>query len=297
MCITIENRILSLTVDTKGAQMMHLQSGDTEYLWQGDPQYWADRAPNLFPFIGRLTNDSYRLGQTVYPMSIHGFASSSEFAVVEKGKEHLVMELTDCPETRKQYPFAFILQIIYRLVGSRIEITYRVENRSTVTMPFGIGGHPGFRVPLEDEECFEDYSITFSQPCQPDRVGFTPTVYLSSHDERYPLAEDTRLDLHHGLFDEDAIILKNIAREVTLQSRKSGKGVRVTFPHMPYLGIWHWPKTDAPYVCIEPWSSLPSRQNVVEDFYCKSDMIQLEPGHTYTNTWSITLIQEADSHD
>lgn len=294
MCITIENEILSLTVDTKGAQMMRLQSGDTEYLWQGDPQYWADRAPNLFPFIGRLTNDSYHLGKTVYPMSIHGFASSSEFAVVEKSKEHLVMELADCLATRKQYPFSFSLQIIYRLIGSRVEITYRVENRSAVTMPFGIGGHPGFRVPLGEEECFEDYSITFSQPCQPDRVGFTPAVYLSGQDKRYPLIEDTRLDLHHGLFDEDAIVLKNMSREVTLQSRKSGKGVRITYPNMPYLGIWHWPKTNAPYVCIEPWSSLPSRQDVIEDFYSKSDMIQLEPGHVYRNVWSITVLQKTD---
>lgn len=290
MHTTIKNEILSVTVDTIGAQMLNLRSGNTEYLWQGDPKYWADRAPLLFPFIGRLNNNTYRLGKTVYPMSIHGFAASSDFALVEKSEDCLVMELTDSPETRKQYPFSFALITIYRLIGSRLEITYRVENRSTVTMPFGIGGHPGFNVPLGDGECFEDYSITFAQPCQPDRVGFTPAVYLSGHDERYTLAEDTRLDLHHGLFDEDAIILKNMAREVTLQSRKSGKGVRVTFPHMPYLGIWHWPKTDAPYVCIEPWSSLPSRQDVVEDFYCKSDMIQLEPGHTYTNTWSITLI-------
>jgi len=297
MNTTIKNEILSVTVDTIGAQMLNLRSGNTEYLWQGDPKYWADRAPLLFPFIGRLTGNSYRLRGTVYPMSIHGFAASSVFSVVDKSKDCLVMELTDTTETRKQYPFAFSLQIIYRLVGCGVEITYRVENRSSETMPFGIGGHPGFRVPLVDGECFEDYSITFSQPCQPDRIGFTPAVYLSGRDERYPLAEDTRLDLQHSLFDEDAIILKNMAREVTLQSRKSGKGVRVAFPHMPYLGIWHWPNTDAPYVCIEPWSSLPSRQDVLEDFYCKSDMIQLEPGYTYTNTWSITLIQEADYHD
>ena len=157
-------------------------------------------------------------------------------------------------------------------------------------MPFGIGGHPGFRVPLVDEECFEDYSITFSQPCQPDRVGFTSALYLSGYDERYPLKENILLDLTHSLFDEDAIILKNMAREVSLQSRKSGRGVRVSFPQMPYLGIWHKPNSDAPYVCIEPWSSLPSRQDVVEDFYCKSDMLQLESGHTYTNAWSISVL-------
>jgi len=59
---------------------------------------------------------------------------------------------------------------------------------------------------------------------------------------------------------------------------------------MPYLGIWHMPKLEAPYVCLEPWSSLPSRQDVIEDFSKKEDMLRLKPHKTYTNTWSITLI-------
>ncbi len=290
MLITIKNERLSLSVDPLGAQMMHLQMSGTEYLWQGDPQYWEERAPHLFPFIARLTEDRYRLGDTVYPMKIHGFASVSPFSVVENQEDRVTLEMTDSRETQRQYPFRFALRVIYQLAGNRLDITYQVENRDSVTMPFGIGGHPGFRVPLLPGEAFEDYAIVFSQPCQPDRVGFTSALYLSGQDERYPLIDDRRIDLHHGLFDRDAIILKNVSREVTLSSKKSGKGVRVSFPDMPYLGIWHWPKTDAPYVCIEPWSSLPSRQDIVEDFYCKSDMLRLAPAHTYENTWSVTLL-------
>ena len=80
-----------------------------------------------------------------------------------------------------------------------------------------------------------------------------------------------------------------MCREVTLKSAKTGRFVRVSYPEMAYLGIWHWPKTDAPYVCIEPWTSLPARQDVVEEFACKSDMIHLLPGRTYENTWTITI--------
>ena len=157
-------------------------------------------------------------------------------------------------------------------------------------MPFGIGGHPGFRVPLTHGESFEDYFLEFSQSCVPDRVGFTPQVYLSGQDMPYPLKEGRILPLAHDLFDQDAIILKNMAREVTLRSRVTGRGVRVSYPDMPYLGIWHWPKTDAPYVCIEPWSSLPARQDVVEELSCKSDLIRLAPGKTYETAWSITVL-------
>ena len=291
MLWTIQNERLSISVDTIGAQLMSLKAADgIEYLWQGDPQFWGERAPLLFPFIGRLTHNRYRLGSAEYPMTIHGFAKTSAFSLVEQATDRLVFELTDREQTRAQYPFSFALRITYRLTGDRLEISYRVENRSGCDMPFAIGGHPGFRVPLMEGERFEDYSIAFTQPCQPDRVGFTPSVYLSGMDERYPLAEDSRIDLRHDLFDRDAIILKNISREVTLRSRKTDRGLRVSYPSFPYLGIWHMPKTEAPYVCIEPWTSLPARQDVIEDFYSKSDMILLSPGNTYHNTWTITVL-------
>ena len=112
-------------------------------------------------------------------------------------------------------------------------------------------------------------------------------MYLSNVDTRYPLEDDCRIHLQHDLFDDDAIILKNMCREITLKSAKHF--IQVSYPQMAYLGIWHWPKTDAPYVCIEPWTSLPSRQDIVEDFACKSDLIHLLPGKTYENTWTITI--------
>ncbi len=292
MHYTIENQQLSLTVDSLGAQMLHLQSADhTEYLWQGDPQYWGDRAPNLFPFIGRLTNNSYKYLGKVYPMGIHGFAAGKEFSPVTHTQTAVTLELRSDPQIAESYPFAFVLQITYALQADTVAITFHVENQGANTMPFGIGGHPGFRVPLQDGECFEDYYLEFGTPCQPDRVGFTPAVYLNGHDEAYPLREDKFLDLRHDLFDEDAIILKNMAREVTLRSKKSGRGVQVSYADLPYLGIWHWPKTHAPYVCIEPWSSLPSRQDVVEEFTCKSDLLQLAPGNTYETTWTIRIFE------
>lgn len=292
MQITIQNQFLSLTVDTLGAQMMHLCSGGTEYLWQGDPQYWPDRAPTLFPFIGRLTNNRYRFCGKVYPMGIHGFAASQEFVVEKQESDSVTLLLTENEKTLEQYPFLFTLHITYVLEERQVKVCYLVENRGENTMPFGIGGHPGFRVPLEEGERFEDYTLEFSQQCQPDRVGFTPSVYLSGHDTPYPLEEGKMLPLRHDLFDEDAVILKNMARKVTLRSNISHHAVTVSYPRMPYLGIWHWPKTDAPYVCVEPWSSLPARQDVVEEFSCKSDLIQLEPGKTYENTWAITITRE-----
>ena len=290
MVHTIQNAFLKVSVEENGAELQSIQDTDgNEYLWQGDSRYWSDRAPILFPFIGRLTNNSYKYMGKVYPMGIHGFAASSVFVVTEKSEDTISLQLNSNLRTKEQYPFEFSLQIVYSLCGKSLHITYQVENRDEKTMPFGIGGHPGFNVPFEDGERFENYELEFSNPCQPDRVGFSPMVYLNGHDEVYALRENRFIDLHHALFDEDAVILKNMAREVTLRSKNSGRSITVSYPEMSYLGIWHWPKTDAPYVCIEPWTSLPSRQDVVEEFSCKSDLIHLRPG-TYNHImWSITI--------
>lgn len=292
MLVTIQNSKLSLTVDTLGAQMMSIlsQKGD-EYLWQGDPTYWKDRAPVLFPVIARLYEGKYRIHGKEYSMGIHGFAAKSEFCVAEHSTDRLVLRLDSSPVTLEQYPFPFSLEAIYQLKDTTAEITFRIQNKGSRTMSFGIGGHPGFRVPLYDADRFEDYRLEFSKPCQPDRVLFTPQVLVSGQTAPYPLEDGQSIRLTHQLFDDDAIILKNTDRTVTL-CRGNKRYLTVSFPDMPYIGFWHRPQTNAPYVCIEPWSSLPGRQDVVEDLSCRSDLIHLKAGEHYINTWFIKICHE-----
>lgn len=291
MLLTIQNEQITLKVDTLGAQMMELWSSDgVQYLWQGDPAIWNDRAPMLFPFVGRLTNNSYKYLGNIYPMNIHGFAASKEFSVIERDDDSISLELRSDEQTLACYPFEFSLVITYKLNENNLAISFYVRNESQCIMPFGIGGHPGFNVPLLDGERFEDYELVFPVASRPDRVGFSETVYLNGHDQEYLLREERFIDLRHDLFDEDAVILKNMPREIALRSKKSGRGVSVSYPDFPFLGIWHWPHTKAPYVCIEPWSSLPSRQGIVEEFSCKSDLIHLGAGKDYAVTWSISVL-------
>lgn len=288
MLLSIKNKQLQLTVDTLGAQIMSIQSTDgCEYLWQGDKTYWSDRSPLLFPFIGRLYGEKYTCMGKEYPLPIHGFAAHMEFTPQVNGNA-LTMVLNSSGETLKCYPFPFVLTVTFTLEGSKLLVHHRVSNTGRNTMYFGLGGHPGFRVPLAEGEAFESYSLEFSAPCFPDRVLFTEQVLLSGQTAPYKLENDKCIPLCHGLFDEDAIILQNTAPQVTLAGPK-GRSVTLEFGDFPYFGIWHMPKTDAPYVCLEPWSSLPGRQDIIEDFACRSDLITLAPGKEYTATWSVTI--------
>ena len=50
MIHTIQNQHLQVSASTAGAELRSIRGcGGTEYLWQGDPAYWGDRAPNIFP--------------------------------------------------------------------------------------------------------------------------------------------------------------------------------------------------------------------------------------------------------
>ena len=289
MLHTIQNPYLRVTVSEQGAQLQSILGTDgTEYLWQGDPAYWADRAINIFPYVARLTNGSYYLDGKPYRMNIHGIAMYRRFELESCTDTAMTFLLESDAETLEQYPRKFVFRIRYALEGNRLDVTFRVDNRDQRTMYFGLGGHPGFMVPLEAGKRFEDYRLRFGEACSPRRVGFTADCFLDGTDTAFPLENGTDLPLRHDLFHDDAIVLKDMAKSVTLES-DCGRSISVSYPGMDYLGIWHWPKTDAPYVCIEPWCSLPSTQDKIAVLEEQKDLLSLQPGGIYTNTWSITV--------
>ena len=289
MLHTISNAYLTVAVAEKGAELQSVRDcGGTEYLWQGDARYWSERAPNIFPYVGRLTEGKYCLDGELHEMAIHGIAPYALFRLTERENGSLTLELTD-REWRRQFPRSFALRIRYDLISDRIVITYEVENRDERTLHFGIGGHPGFRVPVRGGLSFEDYRLRFSEPCRPRQIGFTESCFLDGTDDAFPLEEDQYIPLRHGLFDHDAIVLKEMAREVTLETSGGEPVATVSYPDFTYLGFWHRPKTDAPYLCIEPWSSLPSTQDRIAVFEEQPDLLRLAPGDTWRSTWTIQI--------
>lgn len=290
MLHTICNDEITVTIDSLGAQLMSVTAaGGTEYLWYGDPAYWKGRAPNLFPYVGRLTGDQYTYGGNTYSMTRHGFAKLTDFSVLDSGKANLTLRMSDTEESRKIYPFSFHFDVSYVLEGNTLVVLYAVENLGGDVMYFGLGGHPGFRVPLEEGKTFTDYRLTFAKPSQPWQVLMSDSYMINGHEEPFPLKDGVELPLRHNLFDHDAIILKNFERTVTLSAGEGSHGLTLSCPQMRYLGIWHQPKTDAPYVCLEPWVSLPSRQDVVEELSQQNDLVSLDAGERYENRWTISL--------
>lgn len=289
MLYEISNNFMKVTISDHGAELQSIKSAaGIEYLWQGDAAYWKDRALNLFPYIARQNQGKYIYKGTEYPMQIHGFVPYLRLAVTEQQRDSICFTLQDSEETRKEYPFAFRYEVRYQLENTTLKTTYTVENTGTERMYFGIGGHPGINVPLEPDKAFEDYTLEFSKTCEPVRIGFNEDCLCSGADTPYPLAEGRKIPLRHTLFDEDAIVLQNAAKEVTLFDKEKAHGVAMKYEDMTYLGLWHMPDTDAPYVCLEPWSSLPAKESGITDLETQKDLQALDAKKTGVFTWSLT---------
>lgn len=290
MLYTISNDALQVQINDLGAQLWSICTADgTEYLWQGDPTYWPDRALNLFPQVGLCTDDTYTLHGRTYHLDIHGFVKDTVLSVAEHSPTRIVFAMEDTEQTRAMYPAAFRYAIAYTLQDNRLEVTITVENRGGDTMHFSVGGHPGFRLPLEEGLRYEDYRLQFPQGASARRVECTEgACLLTGEITDFPLT-DGAIPLSHQLFARRVLILTDMPDQVTLCAAGGRRQVTVRYPQMPYLGVWKALGTDAPYVCIEPWTAPSAQYGVVEEFSSDPRKIHLPAGEQYTNCWSITV--------
>ena len=277
---TIQNEFLTVTVCDKGAELHSVKTADgCEYLWQGQtPGLWKDRAPVLFPICGQVFGGIYTWEGKTYELGgHHGFARRMTFRATQTSADCLRLTLTANEESRRVYPFEFSLSLCYRLKENRLFCTAEIENLGTGVMPFSFGLHPGFNVPLDDT-AFEDWQLTFSQVCAPRELVINEDGFLTGEFIPRPLVEGRILPLSHSLFDINSPFYKEMADTVRLESSKSSRSVTLSYPGFLYLGLWHDEKTEAPYVCIEPWYGMASLQGVTDDFATKEDMITLKSG-------------------
>ena len=286
----LENEFLKVEFSDKGGEMQSIvgKKSGVEYLWQGNPEFWTGRAYNLFPICGRLTGGKYIYKGKEYEMNLHGFVRDSVMDAKKKSGTELVFILRSDDELKKNYPFDFVYTLRYLLDGNRIKTVYEISNEGEGPMYFAVGGHPGFNVPLGGEGSFEDYYLEFDCEKQMKLLVMTP-LFFTGKTENYPLENGKILRLRHSLFEKDALFFTDMCKCVTLKSDKSEKYVRLEYPDMRNLGIWHKPNTKAPYVCIEPWSSVPSYDGKTDDLETKNQMEKLSSGENFVSGFDIEI--------
>jgi galactose mutarotase-like enzyme len=282
----IENQFLKVEVIEKGAELNSIwqKKHQMEYLWNGDPSYWAKKSPVLFPIVGTLKNNEYFFDNKAYSLGRHGFAREKLFRVTKESPELLEFSLTEDEETLARYPFRFEFRIQYQLKYEELAVSYLVHNSGDKEMYFSVGAHPAFKLPLVSGTKYEDYYLEFNSPEDSGRWPISPDGLIEA--EPVPLLNNSRrLKLTKELFEKDAIVFKNLhSDKVELASGNTGRGVEMSFTGFPYLGIWAAKNAD--FVCIEPWCGIADSVQADQQLVHKEGIQKLAPGGNFNRTWT-----------
>lgn len=275
--------MLEIRSKSSGAELTSIMLDGKEKLHQGSltldenrKPFWNRHAPVLFPIVGQIKEGKTIINGEEFQMSQHGFARDMEFEEIEKDKIKHKYLLKSNEEILKKYPFSFELYITYKVEENSIITKYEVINKDNKEMLFGLGGHPAFICDYSSG----DYEIQFNK--KEDNIKFLKLENgLLSNKEFANVMIDNKIKLHENIFNEDAIIMKNINSNIVslVNNKTNTKILDFDFTGFPYLAIWS--KKGAPFVCIEPWFNTADKNDSDGIFNHKENILKLEPNKKF----------------
>ena len=294
--ISISSNSLTASIDTMGAQLMSLRKGKSEYLWQGDSNWWPRRAPILFPIVGVLNDGEAESAEGTISLARHGLARLNQFEVVEQSPSSVTLQLKSTEETRKSYPYDFELKLIFSVAGDTLTQTYEVTNPANVVLPFTLGAHPAFNIPIPGVEAasLDQYHLLFTRSWTSYGPSITDDGLCDYATPQKLIVDSDTLDLSWELIDrEKTITLEDVPnRRITLaanvEASSEAHGIQMDFEGFDYLGIWS-AAPGCPFVALEPWCGIADTVDTDGIFEHKPGIISLEPGQSIAKTLNIKV--------
>lgn len=276
-----------------GGELISFKVNGEERIHQGESTidengkvYWKRHSPVLFPIVGKLKKNQTLIGGRTYELPQHGFARNLEFEPITKLDNFHSYVLKSNKYTLLKYPYEFELYNTYRTEENKLTTIYKVVNTGLINLPFGIGGHPAFRI---DKEEFKkgNYYLEFEE--EEEKVHFLYLVdgLIATQYAKNIMLDKKRIPIDSHSFDNDAIIMKGItSHKISLKNKSTGKLLlTMDFTDFPYLAIWS--KPNAPFICIEPWYSTADNVNSTGVFTQKQDIISLKPKDTFECKYTV----------
>ncbi len=283
MKTTLTNSQLTAQINHLGAELNSLKNkSGKEYIWEGNPAFWGKHSPVLFPIVGTLNNNSFEHEGKSYSLSRHGFAREMEFDLIDKTESSATFSIQSNQETLKKYPFEFEFQIIYTLEENKLDIAYKVINKSEVQMPFSVGAHPAFALP----ENFEKYSIQFEKE-EPLEYHLLENNLISNQKETLKKVKNS-VQLNYKLFENDALIFKSLQSNYLTILENKKPLLKVQYTDFPHLGIWT--VMDAPFICIEPWFGYSDTNESNGNLFEKEGIQILNSKETFDSKFTIEIL-------
>lgn len=263
---TIESTKFIANIDEIGVRLVHLidRASGYDYVWD-NALHKSDKPVTfpgiLFPAIGRSNQDSYVYRGKTYSMPQHGFASDFVFTIVAKSHDKVIMTLSADEKTKKMYPFTFELTVLATIDDNGLHWKFEVKNCGKEVMPFSLGNHPGFNVPINHQGEFTDYTLSFDPA--PAKLSYYKIIKKPYPFRRGDLAtvpnySQGKLHLNYAMFAEGLVIIENKGIDsVTLASSQTQRKIQLNIKDFRYLCLWTKENTKHSLLCLEPFEGLP----------------------------------------
>lgn len=281
--------MINFKINNHGAELQSLQMDGKEYLWHGDAEYWNRRNPILFPNVGKVFEDTFRVDGKEYHIGQHGFARDEEF--VFDGERYV---LAGGP--KENYPYKFNLSVRYRVEGQRFYAEWEVLNCDNKPMHFQIGAHPALMLPDYKEadpihgylQCLDGNGKVVEQPMIPHGLDSGYITELKAP-VKMPV-ENSLLPLMADTFAIDTFVLENGSVKSVLMLDKDKKPyLEVGSDQTEAYGIWAPHKPGCPFVCLEPWCGITDLIGFKGDISQRYLIHALEPGKKFEFTYWIHI--------
>ena len=274
-----------------GAELVSFKINGEEKVHQGENCtdengriYWKRHWPVLFPTVGKCKKNQTIINSRTYEMQQHGFARDMEFEPLTKLDNFHSYVFRSDNKLIDKYPYEFSLTVTYRTDGNKLTTIYKVVNEGDTDMPFGIGGHPAFKINREELDK-GNYYLEFEE--EEDKIHFLYLVdgLIGTEYAKNILENKKVVPLNASSFSNDAIIMKGLkSNKVSLKN--NGKTVlTMDFTGFPYLAVWTKPR--APFICIEPWMTTADNVNGSGVFRQKTDILLLPPKQEYECKYTV----------
>ena len=285
--LSIRSDEMSVKVSTDGAQLMSVEKNGTEYLWQGDPAYWADRAPVLFPAVGAVRNGRTIFEGKYYDLTKHGLVRHAEFAVREHTAGSVTLGVTDSEESLLKYPYHFDFSVKYEVKENVLSCEMTAVNTGSRKMPYILGGHPAFNVPFAGGK-FEDYAVRFEKPETMSLPSINADMLIDHSQPLMKIENLSEIKLSHDLFLNDALIFDGTdSKKISLVS-PDGKSIEMDYSDFAIIAVWS-SRNGGPFAALEPWVGCATCTDEDDDFLSKRYVQILEPGEKKSYAFTVRI--------
>lgn len=232
----------------------------------------------LFPFANRIKDGKYTFERKSFQLesneknstnAIHGlvynkhFQLTNSFSNQDEFSINLVYEEQNPPAG---FPFAFAVELKYRLTNTEFELIIKVENKSLLNFPFTLGWHPYFVV-TNLNDCILEFDslkrILFNQ--EQITIGITNGFAPRPFPLKNPYLDDCFV-LH-----DKKVSFKTPDYQVEFNNSN----------HSKYLQLYSPPNEER--IAIEPMTGIS------DSFNNKKGMKVLNPNEIFAEKWKINF--------